>query len=311
MGSLEPYGEKELRVQVRVVETGTSRLAASSRADIKLDDEVRRLYEGRVAWGPGSARPVKDEPGDAVLLGQTGPEGCKWVEARSETPLKGAPAGARAAALALAREKAVRKVLGVKTEPAADFQEGALQERLEDVLRVIRSGRIQDEKIIKDEAVPGSYQVAIQVCVRPARKGADKDFKVELMLNQWRFMEGQEARAIVAPSRNAYVYLYSVDFDQNIIPVFPAPGATDNSVQAGRVRTFPADGERAAGIRLVAELPAKPESSVETLRAIAVKDDATKMLGGAKTYPELVRRLEAAGMDWAEDARVFAIYKAP
>ncbi len=42
---------------------------------------------------------------------------------------------------------------------------------------------------------------------------------------------------------------------------------------------------------------------------MAARRDVGELLEGAASYPELVRRLEKAGVSWAEDVRVFTIYK--
>ena len=151
--------------------------------------------------------------------------------------------------------------------------------------------------------------MSLESCLKPVQESADKDFRVEMMLNQNRFFAGQDARAILTVNRDAFLYIYSVDFDQNAIQVFPMEGATENKVIAGKPFSFPNAKHREDGILFLAELPKGSKNSVEMLRVIATKDDVGELLRGAKTYPELVRKLEQAGTDWSEDVRVFTIYK--
>ena len=135
------------------------------------------------------------------------------------------------------------------------------------------------------------------------------DFSAQLLLSQNRFVEGQEAKAFITATKGARYYLYSVDFDGQAGRVYPVPESHDNEVGPDKPAAFPNDSQRAGGIRLVAELPKGAGSSFETLRVLAVKHDVDRVLEGAKTYPEILKRLDDAGEDWAEDVRVFSIYK--
>jgi hypothetical protein len=64
------------------------------------------------------------------------------------------------------------------------------------------------------------------------------------------------------------------------------------------------------GVALVAQLPEGQTTSIETLRALAVSKPLDASAEAVRTYPELVRRLDDAGQEWAEDVRVFTIYRA-
>jgi TolB-like protein len=310
VGTLEPYGTKRMVVQARLLETETANLLATGRAVMEMDKGLWEMYARRAGMDRTADGFFKDEPvsDDAVFLNQDGPGGCRWVEARAEVPLEEKdPEAARASAVTLARQKAVTRVLGSAPGSSPDFAEGAFQGRIENAIRAMRSGRVLEEKIIDDRAVGLNHRIVLQACVKPAKN--PDGFRVDLMLNQNRFTEGQEARAILLPTQDSFLYLYSVDFDQNALLVYPLPGMSAEAVGAGRHFVFPDDAHRAAGIRLTAQLPPGADKSIETLRVVAVRRDARKLLDGVTTYPEVVKRLEGAGEEWAEDVRLFTIYK--
>lgn len=313
VGTLEPYGKKQILVQARLLETESAKLIASSRAGVKMDDEMWGLYSRRVALDAASKALMGSEEAkadaDVVLLNQTGKDGCQWVEARAAVAFKSDRDAARASAVTLARHKALRKVLGKGPAPSPDFEEEAFAGQIENVLRATLSGRSGEENIVEEGPAGKEYKVRFQTCLKPRKENADRDFRVELLLNQNRFLEGQEARAILTATGDSHIYLYSVDFYGNAGLVFPIKETPDNKVSAGKPFVFPNDEHAKAGIRMVAELPPGAKNSIETLRLLAVKGDPGKLLEGAKTYPELVRRLEASGSDWAEDVRVFTIYQ--
>lgn len=311
VGTLKPYGSKNLIIQARLLETERAVLVGASRAKVKLDKEMRELYSRKAALDSvvGGLLPETKVSDDTVFLNQVGKHGCRWVEAHARTPIGKDKMTARAEAISIARRKAVRRLLGKSPYKLPNFTEEAFQGRLEGVLRSARNGRIEEEKIVEEKASGKDYHVVLQTCLNVTGEGGDKEFEVELMLNQNRFIEGQEARAMIVSSRDAYVYLYSVDFDHNAIRVFPVPGAANNRIAAGKHFAFPDEGHRESGVRLTARLPPGDDSSIEMLRVIALKRDIGTELDNIRTYPEIIRRLEDSGNEWAENIRIFTIYK--
>jgi TolB-like protein len=248
VGTLEPYGQKEVLLQARLLETESAKLIASSRAEVKMDDEMWGLYSRRIALDAASAallggKEEKADP-DVTLLNQTGKDGCQWIEAKAAVSFKSDRDAARASAITLARHKALRKVLGKAPQASPDFEEEAFTGQIENVLRATLSGRSGDEKVVEEGPAGKQYKVTFQACLKPRRENADKDFRVELLLNQNRFVEGQEARAILSSTRDGYVYLYSVDFDGKAGLVFPIKETPDNKVSAGKPFIFPSEEDR-------------------------------------------------------------------
>jgi TolB-like protein len=205
LGNFEPLVKNRLMINARLVETGTGRVAAAARAELKLDEELRALY-GRV-----SAADTRAE---------------EFYETR-----------------------------------------GAGQARAE-----------------------------------------EQGLKVELILSQESFTAGQAARAVVAVSSAASVYLYSVDAQGRALLLFPAPGESP-VVEAGRPLFFPGEEREKKGIVLEAALPPGASASLETLRAFAVPPGPGDPLEGAESYAGIVARLKASGLAWAEASRAFSVHR--
>ncbi|MCX5787798.1 MAG: DUF4384 domain-containing protein [Elusimicrobia bacterium] len=315
LGQTHPAGKGELIVDVTLKETQSSQIIAFAHETIDFDEETRALYErlahvDKVNAAVGDA--AEGRSGDVVALNQLGKDGSRWVEVRAGVPMKGmSRAEARAAAVTRARRKALRHVAPGSASSDADFGDEAILGRIEQALKAARSGRVEEEKFVEDGPAGSSYRVVLQTCLRPLRENADADFSAQLLLSQNRFVEGQEAKTFVTATKDAHFYLYSVDFDGQAGRVYPVPESHDNQVGPEKPVAFPSDAQRAAGIRLVAELPKGADSSFETLRVLVVKHDVDRRLEGAKTYPDILKRLDDAGEDWAEDVRVFSIYKKP
>lgn len=295
-------------VDAKLVVTETATLAAAARAELRLDDDLRRLLASPAATDPGTA--LFDEErldSDAVYLERAGVNGCRWVAARADVPAGSDVDSGRAAALALARRKASALLYGRDPGKAPDFTETAFAGQLEAVLRGTKSGRVEAENVVGEQRKGGRHLLTLEACLKPAKGGGS--LRVELMLNQTRFVEAQEARAIVTVNHPARVFLFSADFSGKAWQVFPAAPAADNAASPEKPLVFPDEAARGQGLRMRAVLPAGRKTSVEFLRALAVDGDPGTLLDGRTDWTDIVAALEDAGLAWAEDARVFTIYK--
>jgi len=310
VGRIELIAKRRIRVSARLLETETSKLVASTAVETRLTSQMRALLEKTVAVDAVSASLFNEEArdSDAVFLDRAGVRGCRWIEARASVPSLESVDASRAAALSVARSKAVARMQGTEIKGHPDFSDDAVSEQLEKVLRATRSSRVEAEKVVDAHKTSGRYELTLETCLKPARKGSG--LSVEMMLNQNRFTPGQDARAIVTASRDARLYLFSVDFDGRAILVFPSEGAADNRVRAGVPFAYPDEALRAGGIRLVAELPKGHARSVETLRELAVERDVSYLFAGLERYADFVKAVEESGAAWDEDARVFTIRSA-
>jgi TolB-like protein len=307
VGRVESVSKKKIRVSARLLETETSKLIASASEESRLNAEMRSLLAKTVPLDAAAASlfGARERSSGAVFLDRPGVRGCRWIESRASVPLADSADASRAAALSVARSKAVSRLLGSEPKGLPDFGDGAVTDNLEKVLRATRSSRVEAEKIVDAGKASGRYELTLETCLKPARTGGG--LSVEMMLNQNRFSPGQDARAIVTASRDARLYLFSVDFDGRAILVFPAEGARDNRIRAGSPFAYPDEKHREAGIRLVAELPAGHARSVETLRALVAERDVAPLFAGLERYADIVAAVEDSGAAWDEDARVFTI----
>ena len=307
VGRIEKKSKRKAHIFVRLVETETSVVIGEADEVTSMNREMRELLAKTVAMDAVAASlfSKKEKNSDAVFLDRPGASGCRWIESRAHVKALSSTDASHAAALALARRKAVGRLLGKEPTSLPDFSDGAMTEQLDAVLRATRSSRSEAEKITDKHKGGGRYHLTLETCLKaPAKAGA---FSVEMMLNQNRFTPGQDARAIVTASKDARLYLFSVDFDGNAILVFPTDGVHDNRIRAGSPFAYPDEEHRAAGIRLVAELPKGNTQSVEMLRALAVDHDVLSLIKGLTRFSDIVKTVDENGASWDEDVRVFTI----
>lgn len=306
VGSFAGTGD-DVTVDAKLVMTETATLAAAARAELRLDADLRKLLETLAATDPGTAL-FDDErlETDAVYLERAGVNGCKWVAARADVPAGTDVDQGRAAALALARRKASALLLGRDPGRAPDFTEAAFSGQLEELLRATKSSRSEAENVVDEKRKGGRHLLTLEACLKPAKGGGD--LRVELTLNQTRFMEGQDARALVTVNHPARVYLFSADFSGKVRQVFPEGPAIDNAGSPDKPLVFPDETARGEGVHLRAQLPAGRKTSVEFLRALAIDGEPGTLFEGRTEWASVVAALEDAGMAWAEDARVFTVY---
>ena len=246
---------------------------------------------------------------------------------------------ALAQAISEARAKAIERFLGVKVQDRfINFQqESSLKGQVgltESLLRVTQLGRILKEVLVSHgprdagECAGCRYAAHIRACIMPLADHSDKGFKVDVSLNRTRFVDGDEGLIKVTPTRDAYLYIYSVDVDWNAAMLFPNDFAADNHVKAGRAFIFPSEDLKKRGVRVKARLPAGAAVSAEMIRVIASKEplpptvldpavskpeakDArtTTETLGTGTFLNLMHKLHATHLEWVEDAQAFTIYK--
>ncbi|MDE2293711.1 MAG: DUF4384 domain-containing protein [Elusimicrobia bacterium] len=306
VGRIEAVGDKAT-VEARLVVTETATLLATARRELKLDDELKALLAQPAVTDPGSKLFDSERPAfDAVFLDRPGVDGCRWIEAKADVPAGRDQDEGRAAAMALARRKAVMLLFGRDPGRAPDFEQAAFQGQLEGVLRATRPSVVTAENVTSEERSGGRERMTLETCLKPAKTAGD--LRVELMLNQSRFIEGQDARALVTVNHDAHVMLFSADFSGRLWPVFPDSADADDLVRAGKPLDFPDAAQRAAGIRMTAALPPGQKTSVEMLRALAVEADPGHLLDGLKSWDAVVAALDGAGLPWADDVRVYTIY---
>lgn len=307
LGSFVAADEQRVVINARLVETETGKIFGSAREELKLNDELQGLYSKTSIADTLAEEPFETKSDDAVLIDREG-KGCSWVKSSGSAEITNSQPWARAMAITLARQKAVNKAGGKSPNWGLPSNGEYLASNLENVLRASRSGNIAEERIVLEKKEKQAYSVILEACVKPTRANVDKSFKVELLLSQASFKDGDKARIVVSVSTSAQVYVYSIDLDGKALLVFPYAG-TNASIEPGHPLVFPGETHEQAGTTLEAELPTGADSSFETLRVFAVKGAGRSLLDGAHSYPDLVSRLEASDADWAEDVRVFSIHR--
>lgn len=304
-----------------------TRLAASAAVVLALSACGGRASTTAAARPQEAIAPARNEAIDRSgrILGRDA-EGCTWVLGESTVRLGGqdTPDQTRAAAIEQARAAAVQDLLGTDLRSRfMDFQQEGLRRDAhltESVLQTTRNGRILKEEILEKglaAAADGgtAYRVRLKDCVATLPAGADKDFRVRLELNRARFVQGDEAKIVVTPTEDAWVYLYSV-YDLDAQPktalVVPGDAGAARRVKAGERWEFPDPDAAARGVKLVARLPRDgDDASAETVRVVISKRPLPPSIyepadGG---WFGVVRRLTRDGADWADDAEAYTIYR--
>ena len=314
IGSVQKLGKDEILAEAKLVRTQTGEILQMGSVTKSAGAELLKLN-----------RPVeagKESNEDVVALSRKGSGGCFWFEAPATVrfPPNETRNQARARAIGRARQKALMAASGNEvSETYTNFGDPTFEEAdglIDSVLLLTRYGRIAEEKIVSEDILDGQdckgclYRVVLQACVHPPRPSADPGFRADLTLNQAHFKEGDEAQVIISVSRDAYVYLFSVDKDWNAVLAFPNASARDNLVRSGETFVYPGPVHKQLGVHLVAELPAGADFSAESLRLIATKKPLEGLSDGASIdYRKLIQDLDASGQDWTECANAFTIRK--
>lgn len=320
-------------------------VAGCSGSKPSLPQPDTRNQADAVSSGVGNltqARPATGATEDFdVKVLEHDPLGCTWVESKATVSFgeHDTKHQAHAQAVSEARAKALHRVLGVSVQQRfIDFQqesslkgEVSLTERL---LRVTQPGRILRERTIGSgpQDVPGCmgcrYGAHIRACILPERESGDKEFSVNLSLKRTTFVDGDEAPIEVTSTRDAYLYLYSVDMDWNAVLIFPNDYVQDNHVKAAQTLLYPSEEIKRRGIKVVARLPVGATVSAEMIRVIASKTPLPKsivyaterehggknLLGsseihGQGSFLNLMRELNRTDNEWVEDAQAFTVHK--
>lgn len=303
-----------------------------NQADMMSNSLINRTMDRSVT---GAADDV-----DAKIL-EHDPLGCTWVESKAAVSFGAHDTKhqAHAQAVSEARAKALHRVLGISVQQRfIDFQqesslkgEVSLTERL---LRVTQPGRILKEHTLWSgpQDLPGCmgcrYGAHIQACILPERERSDKEFSVNLSLKRTTFVDGDEATIEVISTRDAYLYLYSVDMDWNAALIFPNDYVQDNYVKAAQSVVYPSEELKRRGIKVVARLPVGAIVSAEMIRVIATKTPLPKLIvyaaerehggknplgsseiHGQGSFLSLMRELNRADIEWVEDAQAFTVHR--
>lgn len=274
---------------------------------------------------PQRLAPAPDvEPVRAKVL-RKDPEGCTWIESEATVTVGGNDTRnqVHAAAVAQARQSAMQDFLGVEVKSRfMDFQQESLRNQqsvTESMLLTTRLGRIINEKVISGNYADLSgcrncgYRLVLHSCLLHIPDYADKDFSVELEIRpRHDFIDGDEARLVVTANRDCFLYLYDVYLQGAKVvtdQVIPNEAMPQVALKAGETWVYPDESHKKKGINLMAQLPPGQSLSTETIRLIATKTPLPKKLydpseGG---YLAVYRRLNAARIDWSEDAVAFTI----
>jgi len=229
----------------------------------------------------------------------------------------------------------MRQYLGIKVQNSfVDFtQANDLKKQVsltEQLLKMTQEGHILKEQIltarVEHSAMCQSceYEVKLKDCIIPLADRSDRKFRVSLAMNRSTFVEGDEGILYVSATKDAYLYIYSIDMEQNAALLFPNSYAKENLIRAEQQFIFPSEDLRQKGLKLKAQLPAGTSSAAEMIKVIATKaplpssvveptrDDGAsgdQNQQGRRSFFRLIAKLHRANVPWVEDGQAFTIHE--
>lgn len=256
------------------------------------------------------ARPapaLKSEPVKSIIGAKDVVNDCTWVESRAVVSVEdqGTREQVHAAAVSQAERSALQDIRGVtmKSNPF-DFEDG----------RPI--GGIHDAKVIEagfrdsPECPNCRYAVKLKACVSPAPAAAKTEMRVELTISRSRFIENEEAKLTVSATRDCYPFVYRVGLNGATTLIVPNKTMPEMKITAGQTWEYPDDAARKGGASLTFQLPPGTKISAETIRLVCATSPLTPEMSDPATggFIAVLRRLNHAKLEWADDAQAFVIY---
>ncbi len=303
----------------------TQKALQTAREQARLDQAEKNKLEAQTGvTSVNRVTPAPEAEYHKAKVLEADPRGCTWIESRGlvtvgEDETKGQ---VRASAVNAARNNAMQDFLGVGVKSRnMDFQQEGLKDQqqiVESMLLTTRQGRILDENVESEgyRDSPGCpscrYAVTLKSCIQPRAADADKDFMIDLGLSRNKLVEGDEVKLNVTATKDCYVYVYDLWQDwEKAAMIVPNDIVQEVHLKAGDTWEYPDDKAKAGGVvALQASLPEGYKVSAETIRVIASKTPLPKRTTDpSQGFLAVLRRMNAARIDWAEDAQAFTIYK--
>lgn len=245
-----------------------------------------------------------------------------WIEADGQAALGDfdTPNEVKERALRDAQKNALEMAVGVFIKSRTLVSNSQLAEDL--VYASVR-GRIEKSKILQegwDEKDRAVYRVKIKALIEPVYPEKGGGLTVKLFLSKTDLKAGEEVRIYYEPSKDCYIYLFSVASDGSVTLLFPNSREPNNFAASNKVIEFPPKG---SPIRLTAEfLPGSAENTAEErikLIATRKKQDLIPLgfqegmfkvydAGSTGMISDLVRRLNhLEPADWTEATVVYTL----
>jgi hypothetical protein len=245
-----------------------------------------------------------------------------WIEAEGQAALGDfdTPSEVKERALRDAQKNALETAVGVFIKSRTLVSNSQVAEDL--VYASVR-GRIEKSKILQegwDEKDRAVYRVKIKALIEPVYPEKGGGLSVKLFLSKTELTAGEEVRIYYEPSRDCYIYLFSVASDGSVTLLFPNSRAPDNFAASNKVHEFPPAG---SPIRLTAEfLPGSADATTEerikliatrrkeALIPLGFQEGMFKVYDAGSTgmISDLVRRLnQLEPSDWTEATAVYTL----
>ena len=244
-----------------------------------------------------------------------------WVEAEGEATLGDVetPKEVMETAKRKAVAKAIEQARGIFVKSHVLVSNGQLAE---DLIYASVQGRAASIIPVRqgwDGSDRWVYKVHLKVLVEPVRPPR-AGFALNVAMAKADLREGESAHIVYQPTRNCYIYIFSVAADGSVTVLLPNFAHPDNRVLANEAREFPPAG---SPVKLVARrLPGTKAATVEEkIKVIATlkKEDLVplgfqegkyEVFDASKTgmISDLVKRLgRLDATEWTEATAVYVI----
>lgn len=161
------------------------------------------------------------------------------------------------------------------------------------------------------ETAPGSFlfQIHLKIQIKIPQGKSDPLFKVNVDAPSF-IRDNERITLNISCTRNAYIYVFSVDEKDKVWPVFPNSIDAENWVGADGTITLPTQAMKRAGMILKGEVPEGLKETSETLRVVAVKKKVEALVLTNKNFLDIIRNLvELDKSDWTLETVSYRIEK--
>jgi hypothetical protein len=185
---------------------------------------------------------------------------------------------ARRLAIKDAMRKAVEKIVGVEILAetiAINFKLAG------DIVKAMPYGRVIDREILEEnvdeireegKTTPSLiYKVKMKARVFKEKGKTDTYFKIDAAFNKDVFKEGDEMELRVTPTKDCYITIFNILEDEKVIILIPNRYKENNFIKANETFSFPDEGDKRRGIKLIAHTGEGKNSVTETIYILGLK----------------------------------------
>lgn len=201
-----------------------------------------------------------------------------WVTVDATAPVvSGDTEKARQQAMSAAERQAVAEALaeGVSVETLL------VNLRLSgSIVGAIPHGKVVEKKILEERLVKAAsgdtgrqkqlFRVRIKAGVAREVGSEDPSFHLQAAINQSVFKDGDELQIHIRSTQDCYFAIFNILENQKVIRLLPNYMSQKNRLRTNENFTFPGSKDRKKGMNLIVHLPAKKNTTTESIYILAL-----------------------------------------